>query len=49
MGENIENMKYILDGIEELPNNLEHIRLGLAGNNLGKNKENLYYLGDCIK
>lgn len=42
-------MKYLGEGIEQLPKNLKKITLNLYDNKIGDNKENLYYLADAVK
>lgn len=42
-------MKYFIDLVNNLPNNMLHFNLYLGNNNLDKNTDNLKYLGDSIK
>lgn len=42
-------MKYLGDGMKNLPNNLKYLAMNLSLNNLGRNEENMRHLGDVIK
>lgn len=44
-GKNTENFRWLEQGMRQLPDNLEHLRLNLQGNKLGENVENMKYLG----
>lgn len=49
LGENEVNLKYLREGMKQLPCNLENLELGLIGNKIGENYSNLKYLGQGIK
>lgn len=42
-------MKYLAEGIKQLPRNLLNFELNLSYNNLGNNVENMKYLGNGLK
>lgn len=49
LGYKMENMKGLEDGIRQLPINLQHLKLDLIWNNLGRNCGNMKYLGKVMK
>lgn len=49
LGKNVENIRYLGNGIKQLPNFLKNLTLHLYGNDLGDNIENLKYMGDGIR
>lgn len=45
----MENMKFLGEGLKQIPINLHNIELILNGNNLGENTVNMKFLGDGLK
>lgn len=48
LGRNALNMKYLVDGLKLLRNNLKELVLNLSENNLGVREENMRYLGQIM-
>lgn len=48
LGKNVENIKFLRDGIVQLPRSLQNSTLDLSGNWLGKNMENMKGLGEVM-
>lgn len=49
LGENFDNIKYLAEGIKNLPNNMQHLELSLSDNKLGVNQTDMAYLRDVLK
>lgn len=49
LGENIENMQLIAEGLKTLPINLQYFKLDLNHCTLGINWQNIKYLAEAIK
>lgn len=49
LGKNVENMKWLGEGIRELPKNLQDLELRFVHNDLGENTENVRLLGEVMK
>lgn len=44
-----ENLKYLAEIINHLPNNLNDLEFNLGDNKIGTNPENIKYLAEAIK
>lgn len=42
-------MRYLVNGLKQLPNSLKVLKLDLRNNKLGENEENMKIIGDIIK
>lgn len=49
LGGNAENMYWLGEGMQYLPNNLKSLKLDLDSNNLGGNSENIKWLGEVLR
>lgn len=49
LGLNVENLKGLVEGIKNLPCNLENLELDLSYNFIGEISENLNFFGEGIK
>lgn len=41
-------MKFLAEGLQQLPNNLMRLTLGISNNKLGKNSENINLLAQSM-
>lgn len=48
-GNTINNMKYLREVLQKLPNYLQNLHINLYSKDLGRNKENMLLLRDGLK